>query len=78
MTNTVASYLRALIEPDKSFYDTLITTGDLSRNIRARDNRTDIISGMINPLKNQLLGKAALYASLTGRPDFYTPNVSRQ
>lgn len=78
MTNTVASYLRALIEPDKSFYDTLITTGDLSRNIRAGDNRTDIISGMINPLKNQLLGKAAMYASLTGRPDFYTPNVSRQ
>lgn len=78
MASTTSDYFRALFEPDKTFFDTLITTEDIARRRRASENMTDVMSSIINPLKDELLSKAATRAAMLERSDFYSPKVSRK
>lgn len=75
---TAKDYLSALFDPDKSFYDTLVTTEDLAKARRAALSKTEIISGIINPLKQELLNKAAVGAALLETTDFYKPKAGGQ
>jgi hypothetical protein len=75
---TAKDYLSALFDPDKSFYDTLVTTADLAKSRRAALSDTEIISSIINPLKDELLNKAAVGAALMKKSDFYTPKAGGQ
>lgn len=78
MASTTSDYFKALFDPDKDFFETLITTEDIARRRRTGDDMTSIMSSIINPLKDELLGKAATRAALLDRSDFYNPKVSKR
>lgn len=73
MASTSSSYFKSLFDPDNSLYDTLVTSADIARDRRAAVNYDDISQSILDPLKNELLGRAATYAALVGRTDLYKP-----
>lgn len=72
---SASSYLSSLFDTDKTFFDTLVTTEDLSKKRLKDPAYNEIMSMIIDPTKDELLKKAQIRAALMKRSDLLSPKV---